>query len=129
MVAEDADFVAADWFAAHDVTLSKYYSGMAQMRNQLRWRYGEAADASRLSRVAVNPDLPHMAGGMNGRNKMELIYLIGFVWWLVLAVGVGATARERGDDFVWWFFVALMVSTPLALLYLIASPIKPVKTA
>jgi hypothetical protein len=66
MVAEDADFVAADWFAAHDVTLSKYYSGMAQMRNQLRWRYGEAARRSYISAHATRSSFSLRSSGPFG---------------------------------------------------------------
>jgi hypothetical protein len=58
---------------------------------------------------------------------IEPLMLILILAWLSLAIGVGAVARKRGDSFGWWFFVALMISAPLALLYLIAMPIK--KTA
>jgi hypothetical protein len=54
---------------------------------------------------------------------MEIFYLLGFFWWIILALGVGDVAQDRGDSFGRWFLVALMVSTPLALLYLIASAI------
>jgi hypothetical protein len=58
---------------------------------------------------------------------MEMFYLIGFAWWLFLCGFVGATARERGEGFIAWFFLALLVSPPMAVLLMIATPIK--KTA
>ena len=60
---------------------------------------------------------------------MELIYPMAPIliplWWLVLALGVGAVAQELGDSFGRRFLVALFASPPMALLYLIASRQKP----
>jgi hypothetical protein len=55
---------------------------------------------------------------------METFYLIGFGWYLFCCVLVGAAGRERGEGSIWSFFLALLVSPPLALLFMIATPIK-----
>jgi hypothetical protein len=44
------------------------------------------------------------------------------VAWLFLAVGVGYAADQRGLSGFGWFIIALLVSAPLALLFLIAAP-------
>ena len=60
---------------------------------------------------------------------MEVFYLIAFGWYLFCCGLVGATGRERGEGSIACFFLALLVSPPLALLFMIATPIKAVKQA
>jgi hypothetical protein len=57
---------------------------------------------------------------------MEILIAVVIVAWLPLALGVGAVAQNRGYSFA-WFLIALLISAPLALLYLIAMPLKPPK--
>jgi hypothetical protein len=55
---------------------------------------------------------------------MEILIAVVIVAWLPLALG--AVAQNRGYSFA-WFLIALLISAPLALLYLIAMPLKPPK--
>lgn len=49
---------------------------------------------------------------------MEFIFL----FWLVLAVAVGAAANARGRSGIGWFILAVLISPVLALIFLIALP-------
>ena len=52
---------------------------------------------------------------------MELILI---VFWLILAVVVGAAAHARGRDGGAWFVLAIVISPLIAVLMLLAFPVK-----
>jgi hypothetical protein len=103
----------------------------------------QAHTSQRTSTILAAGQGTTRVGGLSGSIRLKNSKIIGtssvlpqlrekvcesaagkWIWWIILALGVGAIAQNRGDSFGRWFLVALMVSTPLALLYLIASPIK-----
>ena len=42
--------------------------------------------------------------------------------WIVLSVGVGVAARQRGRDNAMWFFISVVTSPVFGLLFLLVMP-------
>jgi hypothetical protein len=52
---------------------------------------------------------------------MDVAIAIVFVLWIVLSVAIAVAASNRGHNGAGWFFLSLLISPVIALLFLIAS--------
>ena len=58
-------------------------------------------------------------------DAIQIAVIVAVIWWVLASFAVLAAAVERGYSAAAWFWMSIFFGPILAILYLLARPVKP----